>query len=55
MHEFDEHTYGKSITELEDELEYQTEQGNCETLRGWISYCIRRCRKENINCVYWKY
>ena len=55
MHEFDDHTYNKSIEELEDELEFQTAQGNCEQLRDWIAYCIRRCRKENINCVYWLY
>lgn len=56
MHEYDELTYGKTIDDLREELEYQlTNYPSHTTLIQYLNYCIERLNRENVKFVYWKY
>ena len=56
MHEYDELTYGKTITDLNEELEYQlANYPSHKSLIQYLEYCITRLNKEGVKFVYWKY
>lgn len=55
MHEFDEICYGKTIKELNEELNYQIENDGLPSLIVYIEDCIYRLQNESAHKVYWHY
>lgn len=56
MHEYDELTYGKTINDLREELEYQlTNYPSHKSLIQYLDYCIKRLERECVKVVYWRY